>query len=122
MEKENKEIIRRVYQEIFNGHNLALTKEFIKEDYIQHNPRVEPGRAGFEKFFKEMFARSPGFRLDVKHMIAEGDYVVVHIHALGTNLERGAAVVDIYRLENGKLAEHWDVIQPIPEDAINSMF
>ncbi len=118
----NKEIIKRVYEVIFNGHNLEAVTDFIREDYIQHNPRVEAGREGFVKFFREMYAKHPDFKINIKHLIAEGDFVVVHTHATGTGAERGAAVVDIYRLENGQLAEHWDVIQPIPENAINSMF
>ncbi len=116
---DNKEIIKKIYAEVFNEHNLSITKDFIREDYIQHNPRVENGREGFDRFFKDMYTKFPGFRIDIKHIVAEGDYVVVHTHATGANLERGAAVVDIYRLENSKLAEHWDVIQPVPENSVN---
>ncbi len=115
----NKEIIKGLYAEVFNGHNLEATKNFIKEDYIQHNPRVENGREGFVKFFKETFGRHPKFKIEIKHLIADGDYVAVHTHATGMNLQLGAAVVDIYRLEDGKVAEHWDVIQNIPETSIN---
>ena len=116
---DNKDIILKVYEEIFNGHNLAVCSKYIKEDYIQHNPVVENGITGFEKFFNKMFTRTPDFHFDIKHLIAEGDYVVVHGHATTGKTGRGGAVVDIYRLENGKLAEHWDVLQQVPETTAN---
>ncbi|MBN1367501.1 MAG: ester cyclase [Dehalococcoidales bacterium] len=115
----NKEIIRRVYADIFNGRNLALIKDFIREDYIQHNPEVDNGIEGVVKYFNQLFTKFPHFRIDIKRIIAEGDYVVVHTNAVGVDLPQGAAVVDIYRLENGKIVEHWDVIQPVPEKTAN---
>jgi predicted SnoaL-like aldol condensation-catalyzing enzyme len=109
----NKETIKHVYEVIFNRHNLNAAIDFMNEDYIQHNPHSETGRKGFIKFFETFFREKPDFKFEIKKMIAEGDLVVVHGQAefAGNNV----AVVDIYRLVNGKLAEHWDVIQPIPE-------
>ncbi|MBN1367500.1 MAG: ester cyclase [Dehalococcoidales bacterium] len=120
----NKEIIQKVYTEIFNGRNLALMKDFIKEDYIQHNPQCENGLEGVIKFFKELMVKFPDFRLDIKRIIAEGDYVVLHCHMVGVDVPQGVAIMDIFRLENGKIAEHWDVVQPIPEKTAsgNAMF
>ena len=116
---DNKEVIRKFYAEVFNGHDLAAAEKYIRNDYIQHNPRVENGLDGFKKFFTMMFARSPGFHFDIKLLIAEDDYVVVHGNATGTGISLGGAVVDIYRLENGRLAEHWDVLQQVPETSVN---
>lgn len=118
----NKEIILKLYEVVFNGHDVDRAGEFIKEDYIQHNPRVKDGLEGFKEFF-----RSPhfaNFKVEIKHIIAEGDYVVLHTHATTAPGEPGTAVVDIYRMEDGKAAEHWDVLQPMPKEFVhnNGMF
>ncbi|RCX16034.1 putative SnoaL-like aldol condensation-catalyzing enzyme [Anaerobacterium chartisolvens] len=120
----NKEIVLKMYEVIFNGHDLSRAGEFIKDDYIQHNPGVETGLKGFVKAFTSHFQRFPQFHVEIKRIIAEGDYVVVHLHSKGSPDELGGAVVDIYRFENGKAAEHWDVLQKIPAEPIhnNGMF
>jgi predicted SnoaL-like aldol condensation-catalyzing enzyme len=112
----NKEIVVKIYDVIFNGHDLGRAPEFIKENYIQHNPGVETGLTGFIKAFQHHFERFPLFHVEIKHIIAEGDYVVAHLHAKGSPEEVGGAVVDIYRFEDGKVAEHWDVLQRIPSE------
>jgi predicted SnoaL-like aldol condensation-catalyzing enzyme len=120
----NKEIIEKMYEVIFNGHDLSRASEFIKEDYIQHNPGVKTGLKGFVDAFVLHFQRAPQFRVEIKHLIAEGEYVVVHLHAKGKPEDMGGAVVDIYRMEDGKAAEHWDVLQSIPAEFVhnNGMF
>jgi predicted SnoaL-like aldol condensation-catalyzing enzyme len=119
----NKEIVLKMYEVVFNGHDLDRVDEFIKEDYIQHNPRVKTGRSGFIEFFKIHFEKFPEFKFEIKKLIAEGDYVVVHGHATGVG-GNGGAVADIYRFENGKAAEHWDILQQIPTEFVheNGMF
>ena len=118
---ENKEIVARFYEIVFNGHNHDKVADFLKEDYIQHNPGVRTGREGFMSFIREFHQKNPpDFRLNIKRMIAEGDYVVVHLHADSKSAKLQAAVVDIYRIEDGKLAEHWDVVQPVPKESANT--
>jgi predicted SnoaL-like aldol condensation-catalyzing enzyme len=86
----------------------------------QHNPLVEDGMAGVRKFFARIMANHPEARCDIKRVFADGDHVILHSYWHGlTDNPGGEAVVDIFRLENGKLVEHWDVIQPIPEKAAN---
>lgn len=121
----NKEIVLKMYEVIFNGHDLRRASEFIKEDYIQHNPRAKTGLEGFVNFFRDtLFKAHPEFKAEIKNIFAEGDYVVVHFHANFGIGEPGAVVVDIYRMENGKAAEHWDVVQPMPTEFAhnNGMF
>ena len=62
----------------------------------------------------------PDFRLEPKRIIAEGNYVVLHSHLILKPGDRGTAVVDIFRLENGKIVEHWDVVQEVPETSANN--
>ncbi|HAT8211741.1 TPA: polyketide cyclase, partial [Legionella pneumophila] len=62
----------------------------------------------------------PQSHSEIKRIIADGDYVVVHVHSVLEPDTKGRAIIDIFRLENGKIYEHWDVIQPIPDEAANS--
>lgn len=109
----NKEVVEKMYEEFFNGHDVSAALKYVKEDYIQHNPGPGSGRANLMKAFAEKFQKNPDFHLHVQFMISEGDKVAVYLKTkdkLGITKGR---VVDIYRLENGKLAEHWDVLQPV---------
>jgi predicted SnoaL-like aldol condensation-catalyzing enzyme len=87
----------------------------------QHDPLIEDGMEGLRKFVAWLKANRPDAHGEIKRVFADGDYVILHSrwHGLSES-PRGEAVVDIYRCENGKVAEHWDVIQPIPETAANN--
>jgi predicted SnoaL-like aldol condensation-catalyzing enzyme len=87
--------------------------------YIQHNPMAADGAEPFIAFVKSFKTEFPESRYEIKRMIAEGDLVVIHAHVTNSPDDRGVAVVDILRYENGRAVEHWDVIQPIPETAAN---
>lgn len=77
-------------------------------------------RLGHLHEFVEGFAKAnPGLRADIKRVIAEGDLVVVHVHMKMSDEDRGLAVIDIFRLEDGKIVEHWDAMQPVPEKSAN---
>ena len=88
--------------------------------YIQHNPLAPDGIEGFKGFIGFLKDKFPNGRNNVKRVLADGDFVVLHVHARGDPEERGNAIIDIFRLENGKIVEHWDVIQPAPEKAANT--
>ena len=90
---------------------------FVATDYIQHNPGIADGRDAAVAALTPMFA-DPDFHADLQRVLADGDYGIIHLHGYRGS-ERGGAVVDLYRVVNGKIAEHWDVIQPIPETARN---
>jgi predicted SnoaL-like aldol condensation-catalyzing enzyme len=89
--------------------------------YRQHNPLIEDGMEGVRKFVTWIMANHPDAHGEIKRVFADGDYVILHSHWHGlSDNPRGEAVVDIFRLEDGKMVEHWDVIQPIPETAANN--
>src|SRR5882724_8262608 len=121
--QRNRETVQRFCEIIFNEHKTAAV-DFIQDDYIQHSPFLAHGRQPFIDYFRDFFAEYPRARLHVKRIIAEGDYVVVHSHFVRDPADRGTAIADIFRLDNSRLAEHWDVIQEVPARAQNknSMF
>jgi predicted SnoaL-like aldol condensation-catalyzing enzyme len=97
----------------------AIAK-YLGPHYRQHNPGAADGAEPFIGFVKWFAQTSPDFRMETKRIIAEGDYVVLHSHLIRKPGDRGMAVVDIFRLENGKIVEHWDVVQDVPETSANN--
>lgn len=97
---------------------------YAGDDYIQHNPRVSDGKEGFISYFERMASEHPGKSVEVKRAIAEGNHVVLHCHQIWPGgLEY--AGIDIFRLdEAGKVVEHWDVLQELPDQSKhdNGMF
>lgn len=93
--------------------------KYVAEKYIQHNPAADDGWTDAIHFLNDWFAKNPKSVIQIKRVIAEGDLVAVH-HPMRTSPEvRGLAAVDVFRVENGKVVEHWDVVQPIPEKSAN---
>ncbi|MFI7425525.1 ester cyclase [Micromonospora sp. NPDC049836] len=116
----NKQTVLAFYEAGINNKDFAAASKFIGERYVQHNPQIADGAEGFERrvgFIKETF---PELRAEVKMIVAEGDFVMAHVHGVRVPGQRGTAIVDIFRLDDdGKLVEHWDVMQDIPEHSEN---
>ena len=104
----NKEIVLKFYEEVFNGWDMSAIDKYIREDYIQHNPNAETGREGFKKFASFFLGLKP--HMDIRLIGEDGDIVYVFFKC---TLGSGAVnkVCDIYRLEDGMIAEHWDVVE-----------
>lgn len=117
---QNKQLVLNFYKDIFNKHQLNKVEKYLVSDYKQHNPFAATGRAAFTQFFTTYIKQNPGYRVDVKRIIAQNDLVVVHSNAKNSASDRGSAVIDIFRIKNGKIVEHWDVVQPVPEKSANN--
>ncbi len=123
--EENKKIVRDFYEMAFNQHKPTLAaKKYIGDKYIQHNPHVPNGAAAFYTYFEDYFKKNPESRAIIHRVIGDGDLVALHIHSKENEKDLGRAIVDIFRLENGRIVEHFDVIQNVPEKTANgnSMF
>ncbi|CAB4922813.1 unannotated protein [freshwater metagenome] len=96
--------------------------ELLGATYTQHNPDVPDGKEGFITLFPQMLAALPDFSSEIKRIVVEGDHAVVHHHFRMTAdpADLGSACVDIFRFDtDGRIVEHWDVIQPVPAEAAN---
>lgn len=118
---KNTALIASFAEDVFGHKDFSNLSTYMHSDYIQHNPVVPQGREGFQAFFEDWFAKSPDFKYDLKklivnenHVWAYGEYSGTHtgdwlgIPATGEKYSFNA--VDIFRVEDGKLAEHWDVL------------
>ena len=117
--EENKKIVAAFYDAALNQKDFEKASRYLGARYTQHNPLAADGREGFKGFITFLKDKFPNNRSEIKRIFADGDYVIVHVHAVREPGTRGNAIVDIFKLENGKVVEHWDVIQPIPEKAAN---
>lgn len=117
---DNKQMVEYFWNEVFNKHNTAVIDEMTAPDYIQHNPGFQDGRQAFEDGIEGFLKESPQSKAEIKHIGADGDLVFIHNHITLNDKDRGQAAVDIFRVKDGKIVEHWDVIQDVPEKSENN--
>jgi predicted SnoaL-like aldol condensation-catalyzing enzyme len=116
----NKKVVTQFYQTAINDKNFSAAEQYLGAWYIQHNPRASDGIDGFKQFIEYLKNTYPQSHSEIKRVMAEGDYVILHVHSIKEPGTLGQAIIDIFRLENNKIVEHWDVIQDIPKESANS--
>lgn len=122
MSETNKDIVVAFYKKaLFEGRVEDAFRLYAGPTYRQHNPLIEDGMEGVKKFVTWIMSNHPDACGEIKRVFADGDHVILHSHWHGlSDNPRGEAVADIFRLEGGKVVEHWDVIQTIPEKSANA--
>jgi predicted SnoaL-like aldol condensation-catalyzing enzyme len=110
--ERNKSVVVHGFEQFAAG-NIEVLRTLLREDFVEHSPGNPSGRDAFVDFI----AAAPVARakLDLKRVVADDEHVVVHYRMVTPEDERGVAVVDIWRLVDGQIVEHWDVVQPVPE-------
>jgi predicted SnoaL-like aldol condensation-catalyzing enzyme len=119
--ERNTELVRDFYHLALNLKKPEeAVEKYLGPYYRQHNPGAADGALAFVAFVHGFTGAFPALHFDFRRFIAEGDLVVVHSHLVRQPQDRGMAVMDIFRIENNRIVEHWDVLQEIPESAANS--
>jgi predicted SnoaL-like aldol condensation-catalyzing enzyme len=117
---QNKQTVVAFYNRAFNDKQPAdAVARYVGSEYIQHNPDTPDGAEAFIQTITGVISRFPQLSVEIKRVVAEGDLVFTHDLVKDEPDHRGMAGVDIFRLRNGKIVEHWDVRQPVPETAAN---
>ena len=116
-----KEVVTKFMTEFYLEKRVREAFEtWVEPGYIQHNPLAATGREAAIAFLEPFFRNHPDTTYSIKRIIADGNLVAVHSHAVFTPGDRGLAVVDILRVDHCKIAEHWDVVEPVPEKSANT--
>jgi predicted SnoaL-like aldol condensation-catalyzing enzyme len=123
-EIKNLELVLRMYREVLIAMDAEAVDRFMAADYMQHSTFAAPGVDGLKEFLRRVRQETPDSIQDIKRAFVDGDHVVIHCHVRPIPTEAGIAVVDIFRVADGRIAEHWDVFQPIVTQGRNpnSMF
>jgi predicted SnoaL-like aldol condensation-catalyzing enzyme len=118
-EEANLKLVLGMFEAVLNPMDSSAVDRFIAPGYIQHNPMAEPGRDGLKRFLDMIRTETPEAVHDIKRAFVDGDHVTVHYHVRRWAGDAGWAVIDIFRVEDGLIAEHWDVMQDVTEGGPN---
>ena len=119
-EEANRKAVLAFYEKGLNEKDAESALAYVGDRYVQHNPNAADGPEGFRKFIGFLREKFPNSHSEIKRSFVDGDYVILHVNAVREPGTKGNAIVDIFKLENGKIVEHWDVIQPVPENPANN--
>ncbi|MBR0897943.1 nuclear transport factor 2 family protein [Bradyrhizobium tropiciagri] len=119
-QEANRKAVLAFYEKGLNQKDADAALAYVGNRYVQHNPGAADGPEGFRKFISFLREKFPNSHSEIKRSFVDGDYVILHVHAVREPGTRGNAIIDIFKLEDGKIVEHWDVVQPIPENPANN--
>lgn len=120
----NRQVVLQFYEAGLNRKDADAALQYVGNRYVQHNPNAADGPEGFRQFITFLRDKYPNSHSEIVKSFVDGDHVILHVHAVREPGTRGNAIIDIFKLENGKIVEHWDVTQAIPEKTAsgNPMF
>lgn len=120
-EQANLDHVLGLFEHVLNPMDSGAVDRYIAPGYIQHSQLAPPGREALKAFLDMIRAQTPEAVHDIKRAFVDGDHVTVHYHVRRFPGDRGFAVMDIFRLEGGMIAEHWDVLQDVAEGGPNPL-
>ncbi|MBP0451727.1 nuclear transport factor 2 family protein [Kitasatospora sp. RG8] len=109
-----RELVRDYLETVWNQGRTDLADRYLAEDLAQHNPNLPDGRAALTAFVDGLRAQLPELRFDLRRLAADGDLVFAHSLFTAAPGDDGRAVIDVFRLEGGLIAEHWDLNEAVP--------
>jgi len=115
----HRRLVMEVYEKVLKPLDANRVDEFFRPDYIQHNPMARTGAEGLKAFLVWARSISPSAEHHVKRVFVDGNFVIAHVHVVVRPGELGSAVIDIFRIEDGLIAEHWDVAQQLTRNRQN---
>lgn len=116
--EETRQIVLDFYEAVVNRRDFTAASAHLGDVYIQHRADAPDGVDGLRQFM-ERGGRNPQTHVYVRRVFVDGDHVIIHAHVVPAPGERGSAHVDIFRVDGGKVVEHWDVDEPIPARTAN---
>ncbi|SFL50602.1 nuclear transport factor 2 family protein [Pelosinus propionicus] len=116
----NKKIVESFWNGIFNQHDVSFIHTYVGTVYIQHSPSFKDGKDAFQSAISAYLIQFPYSSAEIKRIVSDKDYVFIHNNVKLNPNDPGQAAVDIFRVKDGKIIEHWDVLQDIPEKAENN--
>lgn len=119
-EELNKKKVIEFYNRAINQKDFESASQYLGSTYTQHNPVVVDGAEGLKNFIDFLQEHYPNAHSEIKKVFADGDYVFLHVHSVREPGTRGRAIFDLFKLDHGKIVEHWDTIQDIPTESANS--
>ncbi|EQA37613.1 SnoaL-like polyketide cyclase [Leptospira inadai serovar Lyme str. 10] len=115
----HKRIVLEFYEAAINRKDYDRASTFLGTRYIQHNQTAADGKDGLRKFLAFLKEKFPNSRSEIKKVFTDGDYVILHVHAVREPGTKGIAIMDIFRMQDGKIVEHWDVHEEISSTPAN---
>ena len=119
-ERANKQAVIEFYNKALNDKDYAAASRYLGDRYTQHNPTAQDGPEGLKGFIQYLRDKFPQSHSDIVQSFADGDYVILHVRSIRTPGTAGRAIFDLFKLEKGKVVEHWDAVQDIPASSANA--
>ena len=118
-EQRNHDLVMEMFEAVLRPLNADAVDKYISPNYIQHSSLAEPGREALKDYLRIICKQSPNAVQDMKRTFVDGDHVILHYHVRPDPADAGFAVVDIFRVEDNMIVEHWDVLQDVVVDGPN---
>lgn len=115
----NKKNVIKFYEQVIDKKNFEAASKYIGSRYTEHNPSAVDGLEGLKAFIQFLRDSYPNAHSEIKKVFADNEYVILQVHSIREPGTRGRAIFDLFKLENGKIVEHWEAAQDIPKKSVN---